>query len=409
MKILLFTFYFDPDLSAGSFRAKALAKALANKVGDKDSIEIITTTPNRYSSFLPKKINNDLGGKIKMHRISVPEHSGGMFSQIKVFVIFSCKAIPIVFSIKPDFVVGTSGRLMTGFLTYFVSKVLRVKYFIDIRDIFPEAISDVFREKSKIISFLLNKFFSKIEKVVIKNAVGVNVVSAGFFEYFQKNSFSTEKWFNHPNGIDHEFIEEKAINILEDKKGILEKTRAGKKIVVYAGNIGHGQGLENTVPYCAKELESSFHFIIIGDGGTKEKLVQSLTKEKVKNVELIKPMNREELLKYYALADVLFLQLNDYKAFYRVLPSKIFEYASLGKPIVAGVAGFAAFFLRKEVRQSLVFPPNDFRAMAKCLLEAGNASISKSDVDGFIFKFSRNNIMRDMSTSILESFQLCQS
>ena len=46
--------------------------------------------------------------------------------------------------------------------------------------------------------------------------------------------------------------------------------------------------------------------------------------------------------------DVLFLHLNDYSAFRKVIPSKIFEYAATGKPIVAGVSGYAAEFLRHE-------------------------------------------------------------
>ena len=37
----------------------------------------------------------------------------------------------------------------------------------------------------------------------------------------------------------------------------------------------------------------------------------------------------------------LFLQLNNIKAFENVLPSKIFDYGSYNKPILAGVSGIA--------------------------------------------------------------------
>ena len=51
MKILILTFYYPPDLCAGSFRTGELVSALnsAREVGT--SIEVITTMPNCYSSL----------------------------------------------------------------------------------------------------------------------------------------------------------------------------------------------------------------------------------------------------------------------------------------------------------------------------------------------------------------------
>ena len=56
MKILLLSYYFEPDLSAGSFRSSALYKRLKN-LGHE--VEVITTLPNRYNGF-EGKINNEL-------------------------------------------------------------------------------------------------------------------------------------------------------------------------------------------------------------------------------------------------------------------------------------------------------------------------------------------------------------
>jgi hypothetical protein len=51
------------------------------------------------------------------------------------------------------------------------------------------------------------------------------------------------------------------------------------------------------------------------------------------------------------------LHLNAFPAFEKVLPSKIFEYAGLGKPILAGVAGYPASFIQNEVNNAQVFEP----------------------------------------------------
>ena len=75
---------------------------------------------------------------------------------------------------------------------------------------------------------------------------------------------------------------------------------------------------------------------------TSERFIKSLEKiTGFNNIRLLPPIERQQLIKEYQNADVLFLHLNDYPAFEKVLPSKIFEYAALGKPILAGVTAVA--------------------------------------------------------------------
>ena len=72
MKIVFFTFYYPPDLSAGSFRAISLARALLQKVDVDDEIVIITTHPNRYISHRVEAESLEIDGSITIHRITVP-------------------------------------------------------------------------------------------------------------------------------------------------------------------------------------------------------------------------------------------------------------------------------------------------------------------------------------------------
>ena len=51
-RILYISFYFEPDLCAGSFRNSPLALELAKQASEKDIIvDVYTTLPNRYSTF----------------------------------------------------------------------------------------------------------------------------------------------------------------------------------------------------------------------------------------------------------------------------------------------------------------------------------------------------------------------
>jgi glycosyltransferase involved in cell wall biosynthesis len=113
-------------------------------------------------------------------------------------------------------------------------------------------------------------------------------------------------------------------------------------------------------------------------------------------------VERKALIATYRDADVLFLHLNDLDAFEKVLPSKIFEYAALGKPIWAGVRGHAADFLTREVENAAVFPPCDVEAAVAALDRLRLAATPRA---AFVAKYSREAICRQMAAEILATGQ----
>jgi len=152
------------------------------------------------------------------------------------------------------------------------------------------------------------------------------------------------------------------------------------------------------VPGLAVKLGCGYKSKIIGDGGRKQQLIKALQIQGVTNVELIPPISRQELIECYKSADVLFLHLNDYDAFKKVLPSKVFEYAAFNKPILAGVSGYSASFIEANITNAKVFPP--------CNVELAVQLIEKFSYDGeprgeFVNNYSRERIMKNMSKSIL--------
>ena len=88
MKILYLTFYFEPDLCAGSFRNTPLAYELNRQLNEEDEVHVITTMPNRYQSFKEHALETERIDKLLIHRISIPEHQSGFFDQINSFKTF---------------------------------------------------------------------------------------------------------------------------------------------------------------------------------------------------------------------------------------------------------------------------------------------------------------------------------
>ena len=147
----------------------------------------------------------------------------------------------------------------------------------------------------------------------------------------------------------------------------------------------------------ADRLNKRINFKVIGGGGLIQKLRDAVAELGLINVELVSPMGREALIKEYIKADVLFLHLNDYEAFRKVLPSKLFEYGAMNKPILAGISGYSEEFVKVEISDCAVFSPTDAEDAVR---KFESLSYSIKPREEFIKKFDRQRIMREMAEDI---------
>ena len=391
MKLLVLSFYYEPDLSACSFRSTALVKSLSEKSCEDDCIEVITTMPNRYKSLRNPALPFEEIGNIKIHRINLPDYKIKFLDQAFAFISYWIGVKTLIKNQDYDLIFVTSGRFFSAFLGATIANNTKIPFYLDIRDILSDGISDVV--KSKVAKFFLIPIIKSAEKFSVLSATHLNLVSEGFkdsFDFYKgKTTFFT-------NGIDNTFLE-------NDFEAAYEIHQNKPIIITYAGNIGEGQGLEKIIPEAAKRLQGKYIFNIIGDGGTKHRLLKKLADLQADNVNVVNPMNRNELIKYYQESDFLFLHLNNYEAFKKVLPSKIFEYGATEKPIIAGVDGYARKFVKEHLQEAMIFEPCNVEEFIKVLENYEPQLILR---DGFIGKFGRETIFDKMTDSILELVSL---
>ena len=109
------------------------------------------------------------------------------------------------------------------------------------------------------------------------------------------------------------------------------------------------------------------------------------------NIDSVKVVDPEK-------ADVLFLHLNNFHAFEKVLPSKLFEYAVFNRPIFAGLKGYSRDFINKEISGCVTFDPCDFEdAIAKYK----SLKLNVEPRHKFINKYKREKIMSKMAQNII--------
>lgn len=385
-KILILSFYYQPDLCAGSFRTTALVKSL-NKTDLDLDIEVITTAPNRYSSFREKVKVFEIVDGVRIHRIVIPMHNSGMFDQSLAYISYYRQAIKIAKKSDYDLIFATSSRLFTAFLGARIARKKRVALYLDIRDIFVDTIFGILPKALGILSI---SWFNLIERYTFSTAKHINLVSEGFLRYFEEKKIDASFSF-FTNGIDKEF---------DDSTNIISyDTPPNKQLtILYAGNIGEGQGLHKIIPALAGRLGKRANFLVIGDGSQKEKFKNSIANMGLDNVELRDPINRKQLIDEYVKADVLFLHLNNNPAFKKVLPSKLFEYAAFNKPIFAGLSGYSADFIHAEISDCEVFMPCD---IDDAVQKFDRLNLAVEPRREFIEKFRRETIMTMMAANIL--------
>ncbi len=386
MKILYLTYYFRPDLCAGSFRNSSLFEAVLDQIGEDDFVHVITTVPNRYGSYSVEGLKEEKGKNYRIDRLTVPMHASGMAEQAKAFTSYYKGVMNLIKNEKYDMVFASSSRLFTAFLGKRCAVKNHCPLYLDIRDIFVDTMKDIFKDK-KIIRVTEGVVLGQIEKYTFKNANHINLISGGFRPYFDK--YKKPTYTEYSNGIDDVFIE----------AGQEPSTNAGKPyIITYAGNMGSGQGLEKIIPEAAKQLGPDYMFRLIGDGGKRKLLEGKLKELNVENVELLNPVARRELIQYYKDSTFLFFHLNDLEAFKKVMPSKMFEYGAFDKPIIAGVGGYAAQFVEKNIPNHILFKPTDVDDFVS---QMKNYQLKFERREEFIKNFSRKSIDKKLAASIV--------
>ena len=386
MRILLLSFYYPPDLSAGSFRAAALVRALCDSGAPGLSIDVLTTMPNRYKSFEAPSSLAVQSSRVAITRVALPAHASDMSGQARAFVTYARAVWRATRGSHYDLVVATSSRLMTAALGAALARRCRSRLYLDIRDIFADTIGDVLPGAP---ALLLGPVIRAIERWTMRSASHINLVSLGFRDYFTRR-FPAVSYSYFSNGIDDEFLDVAAP----------PSPPAGQALrVLYAGNLGEGQGLHRILPGLVERTGGRVHFTVIGDGGRRRQLESALEAGGLRQHVTIKaPMPRAQLLQEYQSADVLFVHLNAFPAFLKVLPSKLFEYGAIGKPLLAGVGGYAAEFVRTEIDNAAVFTPCDPEGAEQALM---TLRLGYTDRVQFKRKFARAVIMRAMAEDVL--------
>ena len=171
--------------------------------------------------------NEDMGW-LRIQRVELSAHNSGMIDQAKAFMIYALAVKRMSRHEHWDMVFATSSRLMTGVLGAYIANRYKVPFYLDIRDIFTDIMSDIF--KNSMFRYLL-PVFDLLERYCFESAAKINVVSSAFLEHVEQ-LVPEQKFSVYTNGIDTEFLNYDYTKIRSSRT---------VPVILYAGNIGEAR------------------------------------------------------------------------------------------------------------------------------------------------------------------------
>lgn len=331
MKTINFlTSHFIPENTACTNRVLSFVQELEKSY----KINIITLTEK---GILPEKDIWKYSDNITVHYVTQHDFNGKNFVK-RAFkeIHYVGELIKLSKKLKCDLVIGTSPYM---FMIPLIGFRLKGKKILDIRDLVWE-----YLDAKNIVNKTIKKVLTYLMKLGIKQFNHITVTN-GYEENFLKKEYSIKTLSVLPNGIDYERY---------SKLSQLIPSETDKSIVTYVGNIGLAQNLKTFIE--AASLLPDVSFVVIGSG-IELKSIQNFSNEKfVKNITFTGKLEWIELEEYYKKSSILYAQLDS--KYISAMPSKLYEYASVGLPIIYAGKGQATEFV-DTLENAKVIEPND--------------------------------------------------
>lgn len=287
-----------------------------------------------------------------------PDHSSSGVRRAFNYLSFSISAALLAPALlpRPDVIFVYHPPLTVGLPAFVMSRLWHVPFVYQIQDMWPESLPASGMLQNKILLSAVSLF----AEAVYRWASAILVISPGFRRNLISKGVSAEKISYVSNWVDTDIYHP----VQSDSALGLKLGLEGKFNVLYAGNVGEGQGLETILD--ASELLGHLphvQFVVVGDGVALPRLRAAAASRGIKNVLFLGRFPATEMSNLYALADVLLLQLKDDPLYEITIPSKTFAYMAAGRPILAAITGDAADLVR-NTGAGLSCQPGDPAALA---------------------------------------------
>ena len=340
MRILFLSHYFHPEVNAPASRTYEHCKQW---IQDGHEVTVVTCAPNHprgmvYEGYCNKLFQREEKDGIQVVRLwTYVTANEGFLKRTLSYLSYMVAAVFVApFLPKFDVVLSTSPQFFNGLAGYLVSRLERLPWILEIRDLWPESIVAVGAITNRPVIRLLEY----LELFAYRKANHLVVVTDAFKAHMLARGISSKKVTVIKNGVDFSLYKKPPHGYIDLAR---ELGLEGKFVASYFGTHGMAHHLE-TVLEAAHELREwkNIIFLLVGDGAERSRLVTMRDEIKLSNVVMLDQQPKEKMPELWSLSSVSLVLLKKSALFKTVLPSKIFESMAMERPVILGVEGESA-------------------------------------------------------------------
>jgi colanic acid biosynthesis glycosyl transferase WcaI len=368
VRILLIAPYYAPDLGPSAPLFTMLSDEL---VKHGHHVMVVTTVPHYptgqvSASYRGKWLWQSIENGVQVMRVGLPSvRRSNLAMRLVHFLCYQLGASLAGVSLRYDIVIVANPALWVWLpFAFFVVSKNKPSIF-SIHDVYPDVgiALGLFHHK-----FII-AFVARLERYCLERCSAVRILSESFRPGLRNLGVPDSKMQLIYDWVDTGLIQPLA----RHNEFALQHDLRDDFVILYAGNIGLSQGLENVL--CAAEQlaeQAEIHFLFVGDGPGREQLVSLANTKHLTNVQFLPFQPRSHLPEVLASADVSLVMLRRGIGA-GSLPSKTFSILASGRPVIASVDEQSETWrLIQAAQAGLCVEPENPAALAQAILTLKN-------------------------------------
>ncbi|MGH9257342.1 MAG: glycosyltransferase [Vicinamibacterales bacterium] len=312
-------------------------------------------------------------GHLTVHRLThfIPRRPSSAVQRMLMEGSFSAAGLAALVAAmlrsgRPDAFIYVGAQPALAMLTRMVAAFVRRPYLVRITDLAARAALDV-----GIVGHRLSHLLDAFEFASYRKAAGAAVLCRSFEQTLGQYGYPSDRIRVIANPIDVEQIRPVSRSgRFRARYGIPEHAF----VIMHAGSMGLKQDLLNVIAAADLTRESAIHWVLVGDGEVRPRLVDATRASGLQDVVHFVPFQPDEALSdMFSDADALLV--NQVRAVKDTLiPGKLLTYLAAGRPVlVAANPESQAAQLVRDAGGGVLVAPEDPAALAAAARQLATA------------------------------------
>ena len=226
---------------------------------------------------------------------------------------------------RPDVVIASSTYPLDIWVAKRLARLARAKLVFEVHDLWPLSPIEI-HGLSPWNPFML--LCQTAEDTAYRHADVVVSMLPKVHEHMASRGLDLAKLHLVPNGITLDEWSGTAPPLRDDVGLALRSAHAaGRTVVGYAGSMGQPNALDNLLDAARILQDKPLHFVLVGDGHERERLVQRATVQGLANVSFLPPIPKAQIPSFLGGIDIAYIGWQRVPIYrFGIAPNKLMDY-----------------------------------------------------------------------------------